>query len=109
MLHQSLLACCFCFVCLCCNCCLSTLVLCRIFNDVFINAYFSGLVAIVTSVVALVTWDIISMNPADSHSFLSLITQYPLIRGFEKFLGKMVLRYTQRGNSNLEKCQERLL
>lgn len=63
----------------------------------------------VTSLITMVTWDIRSMNPADSHCFISIITQYLFIKIFVIALGKKELTSVRKENNDPEKCQKKLL
>ena len=49
------------------------------------------------------------MDPADSHSVISLTTQYLFIRIFVIFFGKKELKSLQTTFNKLEQCQGDLL
>ncbi len=61
-----------------------------------------------TSIVTVVTWQIAWMNPADSHSWKTLVMQYLMIKVI-LHMGKKVLARLNSEAKNLAQCQEVLL
>ena len=69
----------------------------------------TGTVALVTGLVALVTWDVKRLNPADSLSVRLLFTQYLFTRILVPRMAKKVLTSVDGDSKNVGKCQLELL